>query len=415
MLNKVLRLAYLFRRIQSYYFFEEKRKALREEIDSLSKNELESSDDSLKIILKAKHTINLVNFADPYRVDKGEVDVNIRYDRRFTAYFFRDRNDTRPVYKKGRQIEVHLPFSCSEELFDVKPTTSYMGTFPEAEIIDKDLVFTIEFLSDVDTPEQVEKRINDKIKIIKDYANWLNNDINGFNGSIDSIIDTHIKERRKKISRDEEFLGKLAVQKQTLPEIGFVKPERKLDLKILKEDLAKKIEPTLEIETYDEIIKIVNSLGINLERSSRRLRELDEESLRDTFVMALNSVYKGMASAEAFNKEGDTDILIKYQDKNIYIAECKIWRGDKYFNEGITQLLSYLTWRDSKTSYIIFSKNQDVRTVIKKARQFLEESPYFISKSKEISESCVIYKFKHNNESTDECLLTLHVFDLGKS
>lgn len=262
-------------------------------------------------------------------------------------------------------------------------------------------------------PEQVNNIINREIELIKRYANWLNNDIASFNNSLDSIIDNGLLNRRQKLSRDEAFLGQLSVQKQALTTIGFLKPEKKLDLKILKEDIEREIEPFLEMETYNEIIQFVNSLGINLERSSQRIRELDEESLRDTILMALNSVYRGMASAEAFNKEGKTDILLKYQDRNLFISECKSWRGDAYFTEGIAQLLSYLTWRDSKTSYVIFSKNQDVKSVIEKSRSLMEANPNFIAKNKEISDSCVTYRFKQNAKTNNECLLTLHVFDLG--
>jgi hypothetical protein len=64
---------YLFRSKQGFQFFEEKKNEIKEEIDTLSKAELDSSDDSLKIILKAKHTLKLIEFAAPYRVDKGEV------------------------------------------------------------------------------------------------------------------------------------------------------------------------------------------------------------------------------------------------------------------------------------------------------------------------------------------------------
>jgi hypothetical protein len=140
---------------------------------------------------------------------------------------------------------------------------------------------------------------------------------------------------------------------------------------------------------------------------------LDEESLRDTILMALNSVYRGMASGEAFNKAGKTDILIKYLDKNIFIAECKIWRGDKYFDEGIAQLLSYLTWRDSKTSYIVFSKNQNIETVIEKSRALMKKHANYVALEREVSDSCFTYRFKQEVGATRECLITLHVFDLG--
>lgn len=402
---------YLFRSRDGFQFFEEKRDEVIKEIDTLSKTELDSSSDSLKIILKTKHTLRLIEFAGPYRVDKGEVQKDISNDHRFAAHLFRDSGEG-PVYKKGRQIEVHLPFSCDAELFEVRPST-YSTVLPRAETRGTELIFAVEFFSDVDTPEQVNKRVDEEIELIKKYANWLNNDISTFNSSINSIIDNGLSKRRETLLRDEAFLEQISVPKQNVIAKGFVNPEKKLDLKILREDKEKEIEPSLETETYNEIIQLINSLGINLERSSQRLRELDEEPLRDTILMALNSVYRGMASAEAFNKEGKTDILIKYQDRNLFVSECKIWRGDDYFLKGIDQLLSYLTWRDTKTSYIIFSKNIDAERVVNRSKELVKAHSNFVRMEKVISDSCITYRFKQNGETSKECLVTLHVFDLG--
>jgi hypothetical protein len=402
---------YLFSSKDGFQFFNEKKDALTEEIDTLSRTELESSDDSLKIIINAKHTIRMIEFAEAYRVDKGEFQKDISNDPRFAAFYFKDFGD-QPVYKKGRQIEVHLPFSCDKELFKIRPST-FTTILPRADVAEAELILTFEFFSDVDSPEGINKRINEEVDLTKTYANWVNSDINNFNGSIDSIIDSGLSRRRKKLSRDEAFLDKIQVPKRFPTAVGFVRPEKKLDLKIFKEDRQREIEPSLETETYDEIVRLVNSLGINLERSSQRLRGLDEESLRDTFLMALNSVYQGMTSGEAFNKEGRTDILIKYQDRNLFVSECKIWRSDGYFLEGIDQLLSYLTWRDTKTSYIIFSKNRDVTKVIGRSKELMESHPNFIRTEKVISDSCVKYRFKQKSEASTECFMTLHVFDLG--
>lgn len=402
---------YLFSRVDGFQYFAKKTQLLKEEISTLSKDELQSSDESLKIILKAENTIPLINFDNDYRSDNGEVEVDIRNDRRFFAHLFRDENRS-PVYKKARQILVHLPYSGNQELLNVKPSTYSSGSYPTAEVSSSELLFTVEFLSDVDKFEEVEKEINRKIEFIKSYAGWLNNNITSFNSSIDSLIDNGLIERRKKLSQDEEILGKLGVSKKAIPSVGFIKPEKKLELKILDRKIEQ-IDPSLEIETYYEIIGIINSLGINLERSCQRLRSLGEEPLRDSILGALNSFYKGMVSGEAFNKEGKTDILLKYQDHNIFIAECKIWSTDDIFTNGITQLLSYLTWRDTKTSYIIFSKNKDVKNVIEKTKNLVERNSNFISKVKEVSNSCIVYRFKLNLETKNECFLTLHVFDLG--
>jgi hypothetical protein len=42
------------------------------------------------------------------------------------------------------------------------------------------------------------------------------------------------------------------------------------------------------------------------------------------------------------------------------VAEFKFWRGQKQHFETIDQLLSYLTWRDSKTAILYFVEGKEM-------------------------------------------------------
>ena len=61
-----------------------------------------------------------------------------------------------------------------------------------------------------------------------------------------------------------------------------------------------------------------------------------------------------MTTGETFNKSGKTDILIRHEKKNVFVAECKFWSGAKNHHATIDQILSYLTWRDSKAAIVYF-------------------------------------------------------------
>jgi len=41
----------------------------------------------------------------------------------------------------------------------------------------------------------------------------------------------------------------------------------------------------------------------------------------------LNTHYEGGATGETFNAAGKTDILIRVEDRNVFIGECKWWSG----------------------------------------------------------------------------------------
>ena len=102
-----------------------------------------------------------------------------------------------------------------------------------------------------------------------------------------------------------------------------------------------------------------------MEKTACTFTKLSEEELRDVILSNLNTHYLGSASGETFNKTGKTDIYIPFGNKAAYIAECKIWHGSKRFLEAIRQLSGYTTWRDIKTSLIIFNKdNKNFNTIL---------------------------------------------------
>ncbi|MXP74588.1 hypothetical protein GN277_04100 [Lachnospiraceae bacterium WCA-9-b2] len=112
-----------------------------------------------------------------------------------------------------------------------------------------------------------------------------------------------------------------------------------------------------------------------MEKTARTFSKLLEEELRDIILSNLNTHYQGTASGETFNKIGKTDIYIPFDNKAAYVAECKIWHGSKKFVEAIDQLCSYTTWRETKTSLIIFNKeNKDFESLLDSIDQALNAS-----------------------------------------
>jgi hypothetical protein len=101
-----------------------------------------------------------------------------------------------------------------------------------------------------------------------------------------------------------------------------------------------------------------------MERSPHTFQTMGEEDIRQHFLVQLNGQYEGQATGETFNVQGKTDILIRYQGANIFIAECKFWHGEKLFLETVDQLMSYLSWRDTKTAILIFNRNKNLSGVL---------------------------------------------------
>ena len=76
---------------------------------------------------------------------------------------------------------------------------------------------------------------------------------------------------------------------------------------------------------------------------------MGEEARRHVILDALNTHYSGAGTAEGFNFGGKTDILIRHEGRNLFIAECKFWSGQKGFTETLDQLFGYQAWRDLRS------------------------------------------------------------------
>ena len=44
------------------------------------------------------------------------------------------------------------------------------------------------------------------------------------------------------------------------------------------------------------------------------------------------------------------EIIIEYDNRSAFVAECKIWSGKQILKEALAQLQSYITWRDTRTA-----------------------------------------------------------------
>ena len=130
-------------------------------------------------------------------------------------------------------------------------------------------------------------------------------------------------------------------------------------------------------DLYDDILRVIRPWGRAMERVPEDFASLDEERLRDNLLVGLNTQYSGQAGAEAFNKSGKTDILLRVQDHNAFIGECKWWAGPKGMEDALDQLYGYSTWRDSRLALIVFVPTKDPAAIIEKGRVLLSARPEF--------------------------------------
>jgi hypothetical protein len=343
-------------------------------------------------------------------IDSEEVEIDISRD---SSIYFGDRSG--PYFVTGTKITQYIPFEGNPVLFRYKPSTSYVGLIPEGSLIGQEIQISSSFKPDK-TSESVKRELDKQRKYIKDYLEWVEKDVKLYNDSLSLEIERHIITRREKLLKDNNMVSSLGFplkERNGMPTTYGVPTIRK---NIPKPPVATTEsfvpEPTLDMENYEHILSVVNNMTLVMERSPQAFKSMGEEDIRQHFLVQLNGHYEGQATGETFNYEGKTDILIRINGKNIFIAECKFWKGAGILKETINQILGYLSWRDTKTAIFIFNKNKDLSNVLSQIPKLVKEHPNFKREIEFNSETGFRFILGHNNDSNREIFLTILVFDV---
>ena len=124
------------------------------------------------------------------------------------------------------------------------------------------------------------------------------------------------------------------------------------------------------------------------------------------------SHYEGQATGETFNRTGKTDILVRVNDRSVFIAECKIWRGPASLTAAIDQLLGYATWRDTKTCLMVFNRNKNLTAVLRQISDILSAHTQFKRELPYDSETGFRFVLSSAEDPSREVTLTVLVFDV---
>jgi hypothetical protein len=132
-------------------------------------------------------------------------------------------------------------------------------------------------------------------------------------------------------------------------------------------------EPALDETQYEQILADCVAMATVYERTD--LGNMGEEQLRNLMLGMLNTNFTGDVVGEVFNGQGKTDILIRVEDKNIFIGECKFYDGPRSVHKAIDQLLSYVVWRDTKAALLLFVRNGNFSEIVTKAVEAVTAHP----------------------------------------
>lgn len=159
------------------------------------------------------------------------------------------------------------------------------------------------------------------------------------------------------------------------------------------------IQSVIHRTEYEKILDCIHLIGKMFERLPSTYSGKEEEHLRDHILVTLGAAMIGSTTGETFNKRGKTDILVRSAGNNEFIGECKYWHGKEVYQDTITQLLSYLSWRDNKAAIILFVPNKEFSSVMSKIKESTPLHPNFSKLISEQDETWLNYEFKMNEDA----------------
>jgi hypothetical protein len=329
-------------------------------VDSIPEPQfLVSSDDDIVANLVAKQRVEpLELLEDQARMDMTETQVDVSGDPR--RHFSRDRSG--PFYIPGTEVVVRIPFVGDPGLFEAR-TNPWSSMCPFGIVqTGHDGVSTLEIriARPHDADQNLFKQQYDaNLTIIREYLQRSRAQVDAYNAQLELPVRRAVAARRQRLEKHKGIADLLNIPLQAragAPSIEPIRLETKNPPPLpVPPRTGLRPEPGITDADYERILKIIRHEGLSFETTPATFAKHGEEGLRDIILAHLNGHFEGGATGETFRRKGKTDIRIEDGERSAFVAECKVWRGAAEITGALDQLLSYLTWRDSKAALIVFN------------------------------------------------------------
>jgi hypothetical protein len=339
--------------------FNERGNALRAEVYNQERNYLLNVNEAEYVAyLVARHSLV------PVVLDRSGLYVTDREDMIPAEQFPADFNVFRGRRYPKQVLTFHLPFQGDPELIGCTPS-SYISWTREVEVSESCICFDLgDFYGDAARLQSELERI---LNAINQQAQNLFQEVEQWNRRLEGEAAQVVRARKDSFLKQAGLLASIGVPVKRAASVPstFTVPlhPRKVVIRPAAPNSSFTPEPTMDDASYGEILRMLSEFGREMERHPSVYAGRDEETLRDHLIMVLTPQFQSVGG-ETFNKKGKTDILVRHEGANLFVAECKFWKGPKGYQDTISQLLSYLTWRDSKTAILLFVRNREFQPVL---------------------------------------------------
>ncbi len=392
-------------------WFRVRQQDIDDAIDNIGDNEILRSEvsDISKDIIKSYVPVTPIILKDNIAYDEPiETDVDITSDYNYIVL-----PGSRGV-AKGFMITFCVPFEGTSDLFDCKPT-QWSSSYPHGYVSGNELRFEYEYIQE--TLSAVDARFKSDFGKVDQWLGWIKEDVEKNSPPLKNRIENKLRERRERLLKQKTDASQLAykIRKRSDSSDTYSVDLPRDEYSPMPQISSGAIppHPTLAEGRYQEVLRILNDYSKSIERTPDAFRGLGEEHIRDLILAHLNGRYSGSATGETFSKRGKTDIMIMHESGPIFIAECKLWNGQKYYLDGLNQLFTYITWRDTKTAMLVFNRNKHPTAVMQTISEVMESHQGFIRKEPSVvAGDNQQYIMKHPGDELSQVMVSVLLYDV---
>lgn len=293
-------------------------------------------------------------------------------------------------------ITYHLPFVGDDKLLRLQPNPRFVKSIL-LTVLGQCVCF--ELIGSNSTSDQIKAEAEGIMGNLKSNLAHLQGNVRAFNDGLSEQVHRLLLERKQALLKRHELVASLGVpikRRNDLPttwSIPSPQDRHGVVVKPVVTERGYRPEPTIDTETYRQILSAIRDCLVVMEQHPTLYLERDEATLRDHILWHLSPRFEWSVTGETFNHHGKTDILVRYETANLFVAECKFWDGQSKYLETITQLLGYLTWRDSKAAAIIFVKTAELSSVLASIEQVTPRHENCLGFADKVDDAWLNYRF----------------------
>jgi len=377
-------------------YFQSIKREIDEEIEEMSEAELQTDVEVLVQRFVDKYALTVPVLGEAFMKDQPEV------------------NPHDPVVL----VKTYLPFDGDGKCFHIGGSSRPL--INQELMVMKGNELLLQFQVHKSDPDSIRAEINRLTPQIEHGLTVLREELPRHAKYLPQWVKQKFEWRKQQIQSRDSFrqtLSTILPMRKREEAAKIIAPVKRQPLPVMPQKVPAAAAPPnaiIEMAAYEDILKTIEYMVHVFERSPATFHQMEEEDLRMILLVALNGLYGGEATGETFNGEGKTDILIRHEDKNVFIAECLEWKGHAYLLSKMDdQLFKYATWRDSKLAVIVFNKkNKDFTDVIAKMKETTRTHTQCVREVPFKHDSGARFEFRRADDAQKTFILTCLAFNV---